>query len=1127
MGKLSFRLILLAATAFVVWGQDRGAIVGRVTDPSSALIAGCGITVVNPGTGFKISVSTNETGNYTVSGLAYGRYELTAEAKGFRKYVRKDIDLNVAQTLTLDFAMQLGQVDQTVEVTAAAPLLESATSDLGTVVDEKQVRDLPLSVNGNMRNPESFVLLAPGVTGDVANTEINGSQDRAKSVLVDGAASTGPESGGTLATYPPVEAIGEFKLASSNFSAEYGKTGGGFEIFTTKSGTNVYHGSLFEYLRNDKLDARGFIAQSTPVNRQNEFGAVFGGPVWIPKLYKGKNRTFFNFVYTGFRYAAGATNNVLTVPTLTERSGDFSGKTKAGVPLAIYDPLSTTTDASGNLTRTAFPGAVIPGNRISVVSKAMLALLPQPDTKQQTGNYFAVGAQVFNRDVVTVKIDHIFSERNRISGFLYRSTETNLAPESLAGAMSNALAQYRRPYWGRLNHDYQLNPTTLNNFRMGYTREPQIWARVTSDHGYLQTTGLKGTNPPGDILPRIQFSDTYSNWGDEVKNKGLQVNNSLTVADTMTHWKGNHSFKWGLDTSFQQTNGADTQNQQGTSIWSGNETAFPSATGRSNSGNPLASFLLGAVDSATYNGLFVVPAMRYRYFAAFVQDDWKVSRRLTVNIGMRWDLFLPRRDAHDNMAGFDPTVANPGAGGKLGAISFLGSGTGRNGRTSFADTVYKNFGPRFGFAYQLAQNTVLRGGYGISYAQGNAAAGLRQSQSFSYGFNAAPSWSSTDAGVTPAFYWDGGFPTNWPRPPFIDPTVQNNTAVNYISHGDGRPPYFQNYQFSVQQQLASRLVVEAAYVGVKGTHLGNALVGLNQLNPSYLSLGSLLTQNVTSAAAKAANIALPYPAFSGSVAQALRPYPQFLNITDQADPNGNSTYNALQVKLSKRLSHGLTILGAYTRAKSLTDGNVMAGGGPTGADFYNRRLEKSFSTNDVPNVVALAYTYELPIGRGRKFLATGIAGQIIGGWQLAGIHQYQTGKPVQITVSNTLPIFNGTLRANVVPGVDMTLAPVNPLADPWFNKAAFTVPATYQLGNAARSYNDLRAPNMYNENLGLVRRIKAGEKVTLMLRGEFTNVLNRVVFGPPSGNASSTSFGRVSSQANTPRQGQVSFRADF
>ncbi len=1127
MQKTTLRFLLLAVTAVTAWGQDRGAIVGRVTDPSTAVIAGCSVTVVNLATGFKIAVSTNETGNYTVSGLSYGRYELTAEAKGFRKYVRKDVDLNVAQTLTLDFALQLGQVDQTVEVTAAAPQLENATSDLGTVVDEKQVRDLPLSVNGNMRNPESFVLLAPGVTGDVANTEINGSQDRAKSVLVDGAASTGAESGGTLATYPPVEAIGEFKLVSSNFSAEYGKTGGGFEIFTTKSGTNAYHGSVFEYLRNDKLDARGFIALTTPVNRQNEFGATFGGPVWIPKVYKGKNRTFFYFVYTGFRYAAGATNNVLTVPSVAERGGDFSGKTKAGVALAIYDPKSTTTDASGNLTRTAFPGAVIPRDRMSAVSVAMLGLLPQPDTKQQTGNYFAVGAQVFNRDVWTLKFDHAFSERNRISVFLYHSTETNLAPENLAGAMSNARLDYRRPYWARINHDFVLSPSTLNNFRAGYTREPQLWSRLTSGKGYLQKTGLTGTNPPGDVLPRIQFSDSYSNWGDELKNTGLQVNNSLTLADTMTHWKGNHSFKWGVDTSFQQTNGADTQNQQGTTIWSGNETAFPSASGRANSGNPLASFELGAVDAGTYNGLFVVPAMRYRYFAAFVQDDWKVSRRFTLNIGMRWDLFLPRRDAHDNMSSFDPTVANPGAGGKLGGISFLGTGTGRNGRSSFADTAHKNFGPRLGFAYQLARNTVLRGGYGISYAQGNAAAGLRQSQGFSYGFNAAPSWASTDAGVTPAFYWDGGFPTNWPRPPFIDPTVQNGTNVNYIGHGDGRPPYFQNYQFSIQQQLASRLVVEAAYVGVKGTHLGNALVGLNQLNPSYLALGSLLTQNITSASAKTAGIVAPYAGFTGSVAQSLRPYPQFLNITDQADPNGNSTYNALQVKLSKRLSHGLTILGAYTRAKSLTDGSVMAGGGPSGADFYNRRLEKSFSTNDVPNVIALAYTYELPFGKGRKFLATGIAGKIIGGWQLAGIHQYQTGKPVQLTVSNTLPIFNGSLRANVVPGVDMTLVPVNPLSDPWFNKAAFTVPATYQLGNAARSYNDLRAPNMYNENVGLVRRIKVAEKVTLMFRGEFTNVLNRVVFGAPNGNASSTSFGRVGSQANTPRQGQVSFRADF
>jgi hypothetical protein len=1115
-------VLLLAVGAVFCFAQDRGTILGRVSDPSSAVVVGATVTLANQSTGLKITTTTNETGNYTMTGLPYGHYELSCEAKGFRKYIRKGVELSVAQTLSLDLTLQLGQVDQAVEVTDVAPLVERDTSDLNTVVDEKQVQDLPLSVSGNMRNPESFVLLAPGVAGNTADTYINGSQSRAKAVLVDGAISTGPESGGQLATYPPVEAIGEFKLASSNFSAEYGRTGGGFEIFTTKSGSNSYHGGVWEYLRNTEFDARGFIAQTTPINRQNEFGAKLGGPVLLPKLYHGKNRTFFYFTYNGFRYAAGATNNVLTVPTVKERAGDFSGKTKGGVALAVYDPLSTTTDASGNLTRTVFPGAAIPQNRFSAVSKAMLALLPLPDTTQQTGNYFAVGAQLFDRDVETVKLDHAINDRHRISFFYYHSNETNTAPESIAGAMSNALAQYRRPNWLRVNLDSQLAPTLINNLRAGYTREPQIWSRVASDHNYLQTTGLRGTNPPGDIIPRVQFSDSYSNWADEVKNKGLQVNNTLQIADTLSKFRGNHSYKFGIDTSWQQTNGADTQNQQGTTIFNGNETAFPSASGRAQSGNPFASFLLGAPDSGTYNGLFVVPAMRYHYVALFAQDDWKISRRLTLNYGLRWDLFIPRKDSNNNMSGFDPSVPNPGAGGRLGAIAFLGSGSGRNGRDSFADTYYRNFGPRIGFAYQLFKNTVLRGGYGLSYGQGNATAGLRQSQSFSYGFNAAPSWASTDSGVTPAFYWDNGFPTNWPRPPFIDPTVQNGTNVEYVARGDGRPPYFGNYQFSVQQMLTPRLVLEAALVGVKGTHLGNGLIALNQLDPSYLALGSLLTQNITSAAAKSAGIVAPYAGFSGSVAQALRPYPQFLNINERSSPNGNSTYNSLQVKLVKRLSHGITLLGTYTWSKSLSDGNISAGGGPTGQDNYNRRLEKALSTYDVPQMVSLAYTWELPFPKGNKVLKAAI-----GGWQLSGIQQYQSGMPAQLTASNTLPIFNGTLRPSVNPGVPMTLHPVNPLTDPWYNKAAFSVPQTYTFGNAARSYNELRAPNNYNESFGLVRRIRVAEKITATVRGEFFNALNRVVFGMPQANISSSGYGRVSSQANTPRQGQVSLRLEF
>jgi hypothetical protein len=428
----------------------------------------------------------------------------------------------------------------------------------------------------------------------------------------------------------------------------------------------------------------------------------------------------------------------------------------------------------------------------------------------------------------------------------------------------------------------------------------------------------------------------------------------------------------------------------------------------------------------------------------------------------------------------------------------------------------------------LAAHTVLRGGYGVSYGQGNANAGLRDSQKFIYGFNAAPSYASTDAGVTPAFNWDSGFPTNWPHPPFIDPTVQNGTNVTMVGQGDGRPPYFQNYQISVQQEFAGKTALEVAYVGVKGTRLGNGLMSINQVDPKYLGLGSVLTQSVTSAAAQAAGIKVPYAGFTGSVAQALRPYPQYLGIVNNSSPTGNSTYNGLQVKLTKRLSHGLTMQGAYTWAKSLTDGSIAAGGGPLGQDFYNRRLEKALSANDVPQILVLAYTYELPFGKGKPLLNRGgIAGMILGGWQLSAIQQYQVGKPFQLTATNSLPIFNSVLRPNVVPGASMTLGHPDPLANPWLDKNAFSVPAANTFGNAARSYNQLRAPNSYNESFGLTRHIKLGEKASLMLRGEFFNALNRVVFGAPVANVSAANFGRVTSQANSPRQGQVAARIDF
>jgi hypothetical protein len=1119
--------ITLLSTIGLFGQSDRGAITGRILDPSQAAVANALITVTQMETGVRSTTRTNETGNYVVPQLPVGRYEITIEAPGFRKYVQRDAALNVAQTLTLNVSLEVGQVEQTVEVTAAPPLLESSTSDLGTVVSRERVVDLPLAVSGNMRHPGAFVFLAPGVTGDTSNTQINGSQNRSKEILIDNVGSTSPESGGLMFTYPPVESISEFKLVSSNFNAEYGRTGAGFEVYTTRSGGNAYHGSLWEYLRNDKFDSRGFISASRAVNRQNEFGAAFGGAIRLAG-YNGRNRSFFHFVYNGFRFRAGAANQLVTLPTEDMVRGDFSRVVRNSQPVLIYDTATTRADGAGGFTRTPFAGNTIPRNRFSEVSRKTLEFVPAPSNSGLLNNFRVVGAQRFDRNVYTTKIDHLFSERNRVNVFLYWNDQSSVAAARLPGALSPALDEQRPARWIRINHDFTFGPATINNFRAGYTREPQRWSRITSGKGFLTSIGLRGVNPPGDILPRIQFTDGLTNWSDETKTTGEQVNNTLQLADTVTHVRGNHNLKFGMDVRWMQTNGADPFGQQGIFAFNSNETALPTAAGRAISGHSFASFLLGNVATSSYNGLFVVPGNRYRYLALFVQDDWKITRRLTLNLGLRHDLFFPRTEAHDNFASFDPALPNPGANNRLGAVRFLGNGPGRdNSRKSFADTYYRNFGPRFGFAFEAASHTILRGGYGIFYGAGNATAGLRSSQNYIYGFNAAPSYSTPDAGVTPAFQWDSGFPTNWPRPPFIDPTVQNGSNVNMIGAGDGRPPYFQDFQFSVQHQVASSLVIEASYVGVKGTRLGNGLFSINQVDPRFLSLGSTLTQNITSPAAAAAGIGLPYPSFRGSVAQALRPYPQYLAVNNNANPNGNSTYHALQVKIDKRLANGLTLLGSYTRAKSISDGDIAAGGGPSGQSFYNRRLEKAISTNDVPNVVALSYTYELPFGPGKRFAnQKGALSQLAGGWQFTGIHQYQSGRPVALSANNTLPIFNGVLRPDALSGSARALSVVDPLADRWINPAAFGIPSG-RLGTSARAFGDLRSDWFRNESFGLIKRTRLTDKATLMFRAEFFNAFNRTVFGAPVGNLSAGNFGRVASQGNSPRQGQLALRVDF
>ncbi len=1128
-------ILFLAVTAALAQ-SDRSTITGVVTDQSGAVIPGASVGAVHQATGLKYATNTNGTGIYALPQLPVGVYSVSLTAKGFQPEIKR-VQVHLAETVTLDVVLRVIGNDKQIDVTAIAPVIDTVTSENATGITEKLIADLPLSVSGNMRNPENFIFLTPGVTGTVtgaggagASTQIDGSQSRAKEVLFDGVGATSPESGGTLFTYPSVEAVSEFRLVNSDFSAEYGRTGGGFEVFSSKSGTNTLHGAVFDYLRNNVFDARGFYAHTAPVNRQNEFGAALGGPVEIPHVYKGRNRTFFYFVYSGFRYLQSSSNTLVSIPPDAFRDGNFSSLVgSSGKPILIYNPGTTTQTASGGYTRTPFGGNMIPQSSFSSVSSKIVPLLPQPTNNGNLNNFLALGANSFSRDQVDLKIDHSITDDNRVSGFLYVGRQAQVSAATLPDPFTNGLNNDYNSRWARLNDDWSPSASLLNHAAFGFTREAQKWNSLAANQNWPGQIGLTGVQSgPGNAFPYVTFNDGYVTWGSTngTKTVGEQVNNVFQLDDSVGWMRGRHSLKFGADARWLQTNGADYFGSQGNFAFNTLETGLP---GVSSTGSAFASFLLGDVHQSQLNQLTLVPGIRYRYVAGFVQDDWKISRTLTLNLGVRYEIYFPRSEAHDNLASFDPSLPNPGADNLPGAIEFLGTGTGRSGLSSFADTDYKNFGPRVGFAWAATPDTTVRGGYGIYYGPGNADAGLRQSQNFGYGFNASPVFASTNNGVTPAFDWDNGFPQNYARPPDISPTVSNGSAVTMIGAGDGRPPYFQNWSVGVQRELAPNLLLEADYVGVKGTRLGTALVQPNELNPSYLSLGSLLSAPVTSAAAQAAGIPLPYPGFTGSVAQALRPFPQYLTITNLSNPNGDSTYHALQMKMERRISYGLTGVVAYAWSKTLTDADNAAGGGPSGQTYYNRSLEKAVSDTDVPQAISISFLYDLPFGPGKRFFQRGALGKVMTGWTLTNIDQYWAGTPIVLTANNTLPLFNSTLRPNVASGVPLELSysNFNPTVDRYINPAAFAVPAAFTFGTAARSYDSLRAPWTLNESVGAVKRMALSERVTLTFRAEFFNVFNRVVFGAPASNISASNFGFISSQSNAPRQGQMALRLEF
>ncbi|MBA3442764.1 MAG: TonB-dependent receptor, partial [Pyrinomonadaceae bacterium] len=765
----------------------------------------------------------------------------------------------------------------------------------------------------------------------------------------------------------------------------------------------------------------------------------------------------------------------------------------------------------------------IPQERISGTARRFGSLLPQLAFNRQINNAFDAAQTRNDNDRLGVRLDHNFSENSRI-GFtlLHENVESRSGSSPYSGVLSAQGGATQEQYITRINHTYTFRPNLLNQFTMGYNRNRNPFFAAVNAVGLGQVLGIQGLPPD---YSGVSFQG-YARTGGEAQNV---VENSWVFNDFVSWIRGRHSYKFGVD--FRR-NGDNTLGSTTVDLgFAAAETSLPlSSSTRATTGDSYASFLIGAVDN-TFHQLFASSTgNRFQYLAGYAQDDLKVNQQLTLNLGLRYDLPWTRYEVADRMSTFDPNTPNPGAGGRLGALVFAGRYGNRDRR--FTDLFRGAVQPRVGFAYQLNSKTVARGGYAIFYSSAGDVGENGIRINYSSGFNNIVRQSSPDGGITPLFYYQNGvLPVA--QPPFIDPTLNLGSGVNWLSREDGRPSTIQNWNFGVQRSLPGGFAGEVFYVASKGNHLGSGLVNVNQVDSKYLALGDRLNARLDSPAGQSTGVPLPYTEFRGTVAQALRPFPQYQGISRFLNTAGSSTYHAAQVKVERRFAQGFSLLASYTFSKSITDAEAQQGWfNPGPQDNGNRQLEKSVSRFDVPHNLTLAYIYELPVGKGKLVNTSGVADALLGGWQFSATHRYQSGYPLSVGAANTLGIFSGTYRPDRVTGVDpraqTSSGGFDPATDVYLNRGGFAQPQPYTFGNSPRTLPDLRGFAFFNEDAALSKRFRFTEAVNTEVRVEAFNVLNRVVFNDPNTNFSDlVGFGRINGQANRPRVLQFGLRLRF
>ncbi len=1104
-------LLLSHQHAFAQAGQAE--VTGSVTDEGGAGVASATVTLSEVGTNTATNVTTGDDGDYTATNLKPGLYILTVEAQGFRRFRRGGVTLSVGERVRVDVAMTVGDVRESVTVNSDASLLRTETGSLGQVIPNRRITELPL----DGRNFFSLVTLAPGVaqpppatSGVPSLPRIGGGRPRVNEYLYDGISALQPEPG-QVAFFPIVDAIQEFKVEINSPPAEFGRFNGGVVNLSTKSGTNEFHGSLFYFLRNEALNARNLFTPKTaadpkkPVFRRNQYGFVVGGPV-------ARDHTFFFGDFQGTRQLIGR-SVTSTVPTLAQRQGIFTQ--------TIYDPATTTPLAGGGFRRETFAGNRIPLTRIDPVASQLLNRYPQPNLPGTANNYRRVANERLDQDQFDVRVDHRLNERDQLFGRYSYSTQTfnPVTPFSEGSGLitSGTLGvEDTRAHQLVGNYVRIISPRAVNELRFGYTRRSIDRAAQTPDSAAQSVTvpGIPNTAAFRDTLPTFTVAG-FQQLGPSA-NANSQFSTDVTqIFDSVNVQSGRHSLKFGVDFRLERLNVLQPPQPTGVFNFTAQSTnsAQPPGTTPNSGGNAFASVLLGQVPTFSIDLQQDVICPRARILELFAQDDWQATRRLTLNLGLRYTLNFPSTEVNDQGAIFNLQTQQ---------LEYLG----QDGYPETARELHKlNFAPRLGLAYRLTGRTVLRAGYAVVWQE---QAGITTPFTVpQFPFIQTATQRSLD-GVNPAFVLSAG-PVVQPIP--LDSNAGLGQGVFSVDRDLGSG-YAQQWNVALQRELTHNMVVEVAYAGSKITHVGIPDTNINQLTAEQLRLGSALLQTV------------PNPFFgqiprSSSLgdptitrAQLLRPFPRFTTVSLYRNNVGNTNYNSLQAKLEQRLARGLAYLVSYTRSRLIDDaGSVFDASIQTGpvanfpvADSFNRALERDVSTGDIPNVFVTSFTYELPVGKGRFFGVNGLTDRLLGGWSVSGLVQLQSGIPFSVTQITNFNAFAGfgTQRPNLIR--DPRLPSGQQTTARWFDTTAFTVAPQFTIGNSSR--NPVRGPGYRTANVAFIKRTSFGEVRNVEFRAEIFNLTNTPPLNNPNGVLGNPAFGTIAS-AGDPRVIQFGLKLNF